>query len=102
MSFEIVLRSKAQIDLDEIFVWYEGQKPDLGYDFINEFESALHKIGQNPYHASYFFKEGRSLSLKRFPYQIICKIDAVNEQIRILAIIHHSRNPELRRKRLEE
>ncbi len=57
MSFEIVLRSKAQIDLDEIFVWYEGQKTDLGYDFINEFEYALHKIGQNPYNAFTFSKK---------------------------------------------
>ncbi len=36
MIFEIVLRREAQIDLDEIFIWYEEQKMGLGLDFINE------------------------------------------------------------------
>ena len=37
MNFEIVLSKEAQIDLDEIFVWYEEQKSTLGFEFLNEF-----------------------------------------------------------------
>ena len=40
MSFELVLRKEAQLDLDEIFIWYEEQKMGLGFDFPSEFEAS--------------------------------------------------------------
>ncbi len=48
MSFEIVLRREAQVDLDGIFIWYEQQKVGLELDFINEFESTINRITRNP------------------------------------------------------
>ena len=40
MSIELVLRKEAQLDLDEIFIWYEEQKMGLGFDFLSEFEAS--------------------------------------------------------------
>ena len=102
MSFEIVLRREAQIELDEIFIWYEEQKIGLGLDFINEFEATINKITHNPYYASYIEIDARSASLKKFPYEIIYRIDEVNWQVRIIAIIHQRRNPTWFRRRLQE
>jgi len=35
--FKIVSRKEAQLDLDEIFIWYEEHKGDLGFIFIDSF-----------------------------------------------------------------
>ena len=102
MSFEIVLRREAQIDLDEIFIWYEEQKAGLGFDFLNEFQNTLTKVNRNPYHASCIQADARSATLKRFPYEVIYRIDDPKMQIRIIAVIHQHRDPEWFKQRLGE
>ena len=64
MNYAIVLRREAEIELDEIFVWYEVQKLGLGFDFIREFEKALEKIISNPNYSSFVFDDARSATLK--------------------------------------
>ncbi len=100
MSFEIVLRKEAQIDVDEIFIWYEEQKVGLGIKFINEFENTIQKIAVNPFYASFIEMDARSVSLKRFPYQMIYRVDEARREVRIIAVIHHKRNPEWFSRRL--
>ena len=102
MRFDIVLRREAQIDLDEIFIWYEEQKPKLGLDFLYEFEATLEKLVRNPFHASYIGKDARSASLKRFPYEIIYRVDKARRHVRIIAVIHQHRDPKWFKQRLRE
>ena len=102
MSFELVLRKEAQLDLDEIFIWYEEQKIGLGFDFLNEFQNTLLKVNRNPYHTSYIQADAKSAMIKRFPYEVIYRIDEPKMQIRILAVIHQHRDPEWFRKRSRE
>ena len=40
--------------------------------------------------------------IKRFPYEVIYRIDEPKMQIRILAVIHQHRDPEWFRKRSRE
>ena len=101
-EFEIVLRREAQIELDEIFIWYEEQKAGLGFEFLKEFENDINKVSHNPYYASYIEADARGTSLKKFPYQVIYRIDEIKRQVRIIAIIHLRRNPEWFRQRLRE
>ena len=42
--FITVLTKEAQLDLDEIFAWWEEQKTGLGFDLIDCFEITLYKI----------------------------------------------------------
>jgi plasmid stabilization system protein ParE len=100
--FEIVLRKDAQLDLDEIFVWYEEQKEGLGFEFIDSFEKVLNKIVSNPYYASFILEDARGVSLKRFPYEVIYRVDESLRQVRIIAVIHQHRNPEWFRNRISK
>lgn len=43
MSFSIVVRTEAQIDLDEIFIWYEEQQVGLGLQFIQGIDDVYRK-----------------------------------------------------------
>ncbi|MFT4155440.1 hypothetical protein [Parafilimonas sp.] len=69
INFELVITRQAQINIDEIFVWYEEQPAGLGKKFIHGFEEILITINRNPYYASNIEKEARSASMKRFPYE---------------------------------
>jgi hypothetical protein len=70
MNFELVITRRAQIDLDEIFVWYEEQQLGLGLKFIG-FEEVLNKINRNPYYALCIEEDARSATLKKFPYEVV-------------------------------
>lgn len=92
--FDIVLTREAQLDLDEIFVWYEDQKEGLGFNFMNRFETIINKLSTNPYYASFLLVDARGISLKKFPYEVIYRVNEEKHQIRIIAIIHQHRDPE--------
>lgn len=99
MSFSVIVRTEAQIDLEEIFVWYEEQQVGLGFEFLQGIEDVIQKILHNPYYAS-AIEEARAASLKRFPYEIVYRIDQQKQQVRVIAVIHQHRNPEWFRQRL--
>lgn len=99
--FSIYLRKEAAVDLDEIFIWYEAQKENLGFEFIKVFQSAIEKLSHYPHYASFTFDDARSMSLKRFPYEVIYRIDEEKQQVRIIAIIHQHRNPDWFKKRIQ-
>lgn len=92
-AFVIVISKAAEIDLDESFIWYEEQKDNLGFEFIEAFEKTLNDILTNPFYASTIDGDARSASLKKFPYSVIYRIDSERLQIRVIAIIHQHRHP---------
>ncbi len=92
--FDVVLTRDAQLDLNEIFAWYEEQKEGLGFDFINGFELVVDKLSMNPYYASFILDDARGVSLKKFPYEVIYRANEAKQQVRLIAVIHQHRNPE--------
>lgn len=102
MIYELVLRREAQIDLNEIFMWYEEQQYDLGFKFLADFENTMSKIQRNPLHASFAIQDARGTSLKRFPYEIIYRVNEKAKQVRIIAVLHQHRNPDWFKERIHE
>lgn len=78
------------------------QKAGLGFDFIKHFEETLQKIFNNPYYTATILKDARRTTLKRFPYEIMYRIKEQNLEVRIIAIIHQSRDPEWFRGRITQ
>jgi plasmid stabilization system protein ParE len=100
MSFDLIIKREAQIDLDEAFIWYEERKENLGFEFISEVENCFNKIIFNPYYASLIEEDARAASIKRFPYHIIYRVDESKNQIRVIAISHQHRSPDWFKERL--
>lgn len=100
-TFVIIVSREAEFDLDESFIWYEEQKDNLGFEFIEAFENTLKDILLNPYYASLIEGEARSASLKRFPYSVVYRIDLERLQVRVIAIIHQHRHPNWISKRIK-
>jgi len=87
----IVLRRRAKLDLLEARRWYEECQPGLGFAFLDEIETTLRQIDQNPKIHPQVEVEVRRAALRRFPYGIFYLVDG--EIIRVIAILHRARNP---------
>lgn len=48
MSFQIIFQQEALDDVQDGYSWYEDQLPGLGEDFLNELNTILEKLKQNP------------------------------------------------------
>ena len=97
MSYSLKLQDEAIIDLQDAFEWYEGQKPGLGYELIEEVQIGYEKICNSPQHYSAINNTYRKLKINRFPYLIIFEIEDIT--VIVVSILHTSKN---KKKRLNE
>ena len=98
MASTIIIKPLAQLDLEEIFIWYEMKKDNLGLAFMIDFDSTISKIKLNPFYASFIEGSARNASLKKLPYNIIYTVEETT--VFVHAVIHQSRNPLLTSSRL--
>ena len=98
--FALSYSDKAQEDILEVVKWYSLQRVDLGTDFLVSIEATISKLENNPYQHRKYFREIRSIMMKRFPYRVIYKI--VEDNIVIVGVFHTKRNPAIITKRARE
>jgi plasmid stabilization system protein ParE len=101
MSYDLLFSSEAEMDLQEAIAWYEEQRTDLGFEFSLRFEEALQFLSERPQMYAKIYQEVRSVLLNQFPYAIFYIINESNKEVRIFAVIHTSRNPEIWQLRTE-
>jgi toxin ParE1/3/4 len=91
VSFRLLLRPAAKADLSETFAWYEDQLAGLGEEFMESVEQKLTQIESNPWQFPIVRNATRRANVKRFPFAIFYV--PLDEQISILAVMHHARAP---------
>jgi plasmid stabilization system protein ParE len=86
--YNLVITEKAASHILAAATYYEGQLPGLSERFLAELNSAYSKIGENPQHYSYIFKNKkyRDVKLSKFPYVVIFEIDKKN--VIVLAVLN--------------
>ena len=89
----IIIEDLAQLDLDEVYKWYEVRKPGLGEEFLDSLEDSFIRIKANPLHASLFGDMVRCATLKRFPYEVVYLINNLTSIVYVIAINHQHRKP---------
>jgi plasmid stabilization system protein ParE len=45
---QFIVRPAAAADIDEAFLWYEGQRPGLGHDFLSAAQSVIDAVADHP------------------------------------------------------
>ena len=93
MSYTLIIKSLAQIDIEEAACWYEQKSVGLGSVFLEEIEDKLLIIQKNPNLFEIKYKQVDQAFLYRFPFSIHYIIDM--EIIFVLAILHTNRNPQI-------
>lgn len=61
------LRSSAEADLDDAFVYYEMRRLGLGLEFLNAVEATLARIERAPQLFPIVYKDVRRALVRRFP-----------------------------------
>ena len=88
---QIVVRPDAAADIDEAFLWYEGQRPGLGHEFLAAAQTLIDAVAQYPLRYPVVRRNTRRALLRRFPYAIYFRI--YDEAIVVVACMHGRRNP---------
>lgn len=94
---KLSIRPLAKNDLQEILLYYRGINPELGNKFLEETEASILHIQNYPEAFQKRIEDTRIVYLKTFPIGIFYKIYSL--EIRIIAALHTSRNPEFWKKR---
>jgi toxin ParE1/3/4 len=86
------LHPEAQADLRKAAEFYREQAGTaLSQSFLAEFEHSVSLLMQHPRLGAMWRHGKRRLVTRRFPFSIIYTV--VSDQLRILAVAHHSRRP---------
>ena len=91
MSLPLIVNPEAETDLAEAWTWYEGRRAGLGDDFLLCVEEAFDGIRRSPGLYATVFQDLRLAMVRRFPFQIIHRVDV--NQVTIIAVYHSSRDP---------
>ena len=87
------LHPEAENDLRHAAEFYrESADSSLSQSLLAEFERSVDVLLQHPGLGTLWRNGRRRFLMRRFPYSLVYTI--VDEQIRILAVAHHSRRPD--------
>lgn len=99
MAFELDLAAEAEFY--DIVNYYKEIDRALSYDFIQEFENAVHRLTKFPEVGHPYLHQTKRIFLDRFPYAIVYKIYR-NKRIIVYAIMHMKRKPGYWEERMKE
>ncbi len=89
----------SELELKEVYDYYEDQMTGLGNNFLNEFNNTVKIILKHPTSWIKVGKRTRRAIIKRFPYFILYIYES--DTIYITCIAHQHRSPEYYVERLK-
>jgi len=81
----------AQQEVDDAVTWYNKREDELGFEFLDELDRAIHRIKSFPLASTEIEPGIRRCLLARFPYGLIYGID--EDLIIVIAVSHLHRQP---------
>jgi plasmid stabilization system protein ParE len=88
---QIVVRPAAEADIDDAFLWYEGQRVGLGHEFLAAAQISIDAIAEHPLRYQTIRRDTRRILLRRFPYVIYYRV--YDDIVVIVACMHGRRSP---------
>ncbi|MEW6350632.1 MAG: type II toxin-antitoxin system RelE/ParE family toxin [Thermodesulfobacteriota bacterium] len=85
------IHEAAETEINEAADFYDLRNPGLGTTFIEEVRLAIERIAEFPEAASHVRGRVRKNPMRGFPYSLVYAVRP--DEIRILAVAHHSRRP---------
>lgn len=91
MTRKFIVHPDAEADLALAKRWYDEQRTGLGSEFMLCVAEAFEKVRASPEFSAKVFQELRAARVRRFPYQVIFRVD--DSQIMVVAVYHTHRDP---------
>jgi plasmid stabilization system protein ParE len=91
VTYRLVVRRQAKLDLRRATRWYEEQRLGLGRELVAQVENVLDRITDNPPQWQVIYRDVRRAIVQKFPYGVFYRIDG--SDIVVFAIVHLHRDP---------
>ena len=91
MSYRLLIRPEAELDLEEAFLWYEERSRGLGSEFIRAVDASLSEIQRHPLAHPQLHGQVRRKLLRKFPYGIFYLLEP--DLIVVIGCFHVKRDP---------
>ena len=98
-QFKIELSDEAENDFNKSYEYYAKESEKVADNFYKQVDNSLNKISKNPHAYPQAYKKVRKHVMKKFPFIIYYQIKQV--VVRVIAVFHTSRNPEIWMERTE-
>ncbi|MGD1320551.1 type II toxin-antitoxin system RelE/ParE family toxin [Chryseobacterium sp. 2R14A] len=92
MTYKLILKSRAQIDLAEAIEYYQSKRKGLGNKFLKCIHKFFDRIAKNPLHYSLKNNNFREAYIQKFPYVIIYEV--IENEIVVFSVFNTHQNPE--------
>lgn len=91
MPPRLIVRKKAESDIDAAFAWYEFREPGLGLRSLQEVDTAFDTIEAQPRLFASIHHDVRRALLKKFPFGVYY----VHREaaVVVIAVMHAARHP---------
>lgn len=87
----LIVRSAAAADLDEVYLWYEAQRPGLGREFMDAVEQVFRAMVEMPGRFRVVHGDMRRAHVRRFPYGVFFRTHG--EDVVVVGCFHGRRDP---------
>ena len=91
MSYRVLVRIRAQRDIDTAREWYERHSPVLGEHFVDEIDAVIRTITETPVIYQRVHKDIRRAMTRQFRYAIYFIVKG--DRLSVLRVLHQARNP---------
>jgi len=96
----VLLSRSARYEFDEIVKHYLKESDTAAGWFIDEYEYYVGLIEDNPFLFSVFYSGLRRSVFRRFRYMMLYDVDEETRIVKVLTIVHTSRDPEVWKRRV--
>lgn len=93
MSYTYRVTTDAALDVIEAALYLESKRKGYGLKFRDSLNKLLDFLCSNPKAATILYANRRKAYLRSFKYHVIYTINEDAQEIEIIMVIHHSRNP---------
>jgi toxin ParE1/3/4 len=91
---------EAEAELIEAAEFYEWRSAKLGEHFLREFDAAIAEVQTHPLLWAAVEGDLRCYTIRRFPFSPYYRV--LEDELRVLVVMHHSRHPDYWRHRLAD
>lgn len=86
MKWLMLVRPKAEQDLETAYDWYESKRAGLGGEFLDEVAATIRELACDPTLPRLYFGNFRRVLLRRFPYKIFYQV--IGHRVVIFRVLH--------------
>ncbi len=92
-QYKLELSNEAEADFESSYNYYASVSETVADNFFKQTNESFEQILKNPEIYPKIYKNIRRYVLKKFPFVVYFQIE--NEIIKVIALFHTSRNPEI-------